>query len=240
LTGFGAVPQLQECSESGLYELAWEYKFTQVFKGPTAAIIALANAGYYNRGTIVGGYIINNSKISPSKGGMRIVTIYWQNIDGYLPPDEVDLEQEDLKPHLMTHPAYSSLTNDDFIVIDTATRAGSYQGRQAALNMMAGTSNPTLASMLLTRLLNGQETYYFTGARLTWATYYLPDDVPTLSEGGFMQVPGGPDSYVLPAGFNWERYADKLQQANYCPLGGIQKLIRTWIGGLNGWYTPPP
>ncbi len=59
-----------------------------------------------------------------------------------------------------------------------------------------------------------------------------------LSEGGYIEIPGGPAGAVLPPNFSWLRCADAAMQANYGPLGAVEKLVRTWDGGPLGLWAP--
>jgi hypothetical protein len=239
LAGAHGLNKLQEGSDFADYDLGYEFKFMQKLKGTAADIFGYQAYGYFTRGYIFGNWIIENAKIRSGRGAVWTITITWQSIGGYLPPDEWNNKAEDLRPHLERHPIFASLQASDFAMVRLAFQAATVSGRQTALNQLQATSNPTLATQLFNKLLQGMEEYYLAGSRYTWSSYYLPGDVPTLSPGGVQYTSvGGPSGYVLPPGYTWLRYADDDGQANYGPLGGIVKLTRTFIGAPNGvWDT---
>ena len=238
-SSYGGLTGMTEVPESGGYELEWGYKFTMVLEGPSSQVYTNAAAGYYSRGYIysIPGYIVNNAKITPMRGAKRRVEILWQSIDSYLAPDEWDVKSEDLQPHIERHPMFSSLTVDDYATVRLAFQAATLNGYSTGLNQLNGTSNPPLANLLFSKLLQGMENYYLAGARYTWSSYYLPVGVPSLNAGGSIySSPGGPSGYVLPGGNSWLRYQDDAGQSNYCPLGGIVKLTRTFIGAPRSFW----
>ena len=112
----------------GEYDLGYDLKLAMVLEGPTQYVMQNANLGYFRRGYTVNigaedspnNWIITNSKISPQRGGKRRVTINWQSLSGYLAPDEWDIDREDQRPRVERHPAFRSLTVEDFATVKLA------------------------------------------------------------------------------------------------------------------------
>lgn len=241
-SGYAGLTGMTETADSGAYELEWGFKLVMILEGSVSQMLTNANAGYYSRGYIYnsvasGKWIINNSKVIPMRGAKRRVEIYWQSIDGYLAPPEWSLTREDLQPHIERHPLFSSLTQADFTLIRLAFLSATVDGQANSANQMNRTSNPPLASNLLSKMVGGQENYYLASSHYTYSYYYLPGGVPSLNSGGSVYSnPGGPAGYVIPAGESWLRYADEAQQSNYCPIGGIVKVTSTFVGAPNNFW----
>ncbi|MGO8699632.1 MAG: hypothetical protein ACLQVY_18185 [Limisphaerales bacterium] len=219
------------------YTLDIKSRYTEKFSGPYVNLYAAGVWGVYNRGVISGEWIINNARLQLQRSNVGILTINWESIN-QVPYDEWSVTQWDLQPRIERHPRYSTLTEGDFTVIQQALLSATTGALNTALNNLSGTSNPALATELYKKMRDGMETYYLAGARYTWTTYYRPGYLPTPSEGGYTESPGGPAGYVLPAGFAWLRTADDYGLALYAPLGGITKLTRVWLGaGGSYWDT---
>jgi hypothetical protein len=227
-----------EIPESGKYELSYGYKWTQIIDAAYDLIIENGNAGYYNRGVISDDYIINDSVITRSKGGKGRVEIHWQSIGGYLSPDEWSVTPEDLQPRIERHPLFAALMPSDFALVQQALLAVNNGSMTTAVNQFAGSSNPDLVNKLYTKMRKGFENYYLAGWRYTWSTYYLPAYAPYVAIGGVTQYPGGPPSGLVPGNISWLRLADDFGMAAWCPLGGVVKLTRHWIGGPMGFWDP--
>ncbi|HEX3717503.1 MAG TPA: hypothetical protein VH595_06000 [Verrucomicrobiae bacterium] len=229
--------ELYETPASNKFALSYGYKWTQIIEGAYDLIIDNGNDGLYNRGVVSGNYIVNDADITRDKGGKGRVEIHWQSIDGYVNPDEWSLTPEDLQPRIERHPLFASLLPSDLATVQQALLALNNGSMVTALNQFNGT-NGALMTKLYEKMRKGSENYYLAGWRYTWASYYLPTDVPTVNIGGVTQTPGGPPAHLFPFEISWLRLADDLSQAAWCPLGGIVKLTRHWIGGPMGFWDP--
>ena len=228
---------LSEIAESGKYVLEYKYRWDQVFEGPYADINAVITS--YMRGALNGaGWVVSQTDVEKFKGGKGRMTVHWENIDGYLNPDEWDVDPENLQPQIERHPMFAALTSTDIGIVQQTVMAArlTNSGKVVPSWSEISAGNSALAQSLYTKLLHGEETYLLYGARYTWSTYYLAGDEPSLNNGSVTQTPGGPSGYILPSGFSWVRLADKIGQANNCPAGYVLKLTRTWLGAPDGFW----
>ena len=223
--------------DDGTFELAWGYKLTRKYEGLYSLLLSNIAFGQYNRGVVSDDYVIDHTRVTKSKGSKGRVEIDWQSIGGYLNPDEWSVEPEDLQPRIERHPNYASLLPADFAIVQQAINALNSGALAVAQNQFAGTSNPTLVQSLYTKMRRGFENYYLAAARYRWTQYYVSGDLPLPNTGGYTYVsPDGPAGYTLPAGFSWLRLADVVGQANWSPLGGIERITYSWLGAPNGYW----
>jgi len=239
---FAAGAGLAEQPDSDIVVLDYKWKLTKKYAGQFATIDANAAAGYYFRGVtqVIGGYtwVIAQARYHKVKPQVGFLEIDYENISGQVSPDEWQIQRENLQPHIERHPIFQALSTGDFATVQMAFAALTATGQATAKNQFYGSPNQALMQKLFDKLKHGFETYYLAGSRYTWSTYYLPGSAPGLAAGGVTQTPGGPAGAILPAGNEYLREADVLGQANYSPIGGIEKLERNWVGGPNGWWDP--
>ena len=235
----GGVSLPVNTPDSGKFVLDYKWRWTDKKKGDYATISSQINSGFYTRGTINGGWIITQTRVETEKGAVATLEIDYESISGQLPPDEPDLQRENLQPHIERHPMFAALDPiKDIGLVQQAFAAYQASGQATAQNQFAASPNADLCQKLFEKLRRGFETYYLAGSHYVWNQYYLPGEIPSLSNGGYTQAPGGPYTGLLPANVQWLREADSLSQGQYSPLGGIQKVTRSWIGGPNGWWDP--
>ncbi len=233
-----AGTSLIEIAESGKYSLEFKQRWDQVFEGKYSDINSVVLT--YARGALNGaGWVVSQTDVEKFKGGKGRFTIHWENIAGYLNPDEWDVEPEDLQPKIQRHPMFAALSSSDFGTIEQAVLAAQTSNTGVAYApdwTHISDGNSALAQKLYDKLFRGQETYILYGARYTWSTYYLAGDEPALNNGSVTQTPGGPSGEILPSGFSWVRLADKIGTANNCPAGYVLRLTRAWQGAPNGFW----
>ena len=234
----GGVTLPVHTPDSGKFVLDYKWRWTDKQRGDYATIAAQVNAGFYTRGTLNGGWIITQARVDSEKGTVATLEIDYESIAGQLPPDEPDLQRENLQPHIERHPIFQALTPTELSIVQQAHAAYTATGQATAKNQFTG-DNAALMLKLFEKLKRGFESYYLAGSRYVWNQYYLPGEVPSLSNGGYTQEPGGPyGGGLLPGNVQWLREADSLSQGQYSPLGGIQKVTRSWVGGPDGWWDP--
>lgn len=237
--GSTPLPAIQP--DSGKYILDYKWRWDFKLKGDYPTLAAQVNAGIWSRGAInldYPGWIVSTAELASEKPDSATLVVHYESTGGQLNPDEWDVDPEDLQPHIERNPLFAALSTNDIALVQQAFTALTASGQATAINQMQGIQNKDLATLLYNKLRQGLETYYLAMARYTWTTYYLAGTLPNLAQGGVTQTPGGPAGAVLPLGFAWLRLADKAGQANYGPLGAVEKLTRQWIGAPNGFWDP--
>lgn len=225
--------------DDGELELAWGYKLKRIYEGYYPTIVTNALNGLYNRGVISDGYVIDHAKVTKSRGAKGRLEIDYQSIGGYLNPDEWNITSEDLAPRIERHPMFASLDAEDFTKVQTALDAPDRAALKAAKGDFKSTSDPDLANQLYEMMRKGQETYYLSAYRYSWSQYYLSGFLPVPNVGGTTYIaPAGPAGFTLPYGYSWLRLADDAGQANWSPLGGIEKITYNWLGAPDGHWNP--
>lgn len=230
---------LVQTPDDGDLDLSWGYKLRRKYEGDYDTIVTLALGGAYNRGIVSDGYVIDNASVRKSRGRKGRVEIDWQSIGGYLNPDEWQITPEDLQPKIERHPLYDSLTVEDINEVRQAAEAYNTASFASAYAKVNTGSNSALKKQLYGKIINGMDTYYLSAYRYSWSQYFLSGHLPVPDPGGkTYAAPAGPAGFILPVGFSWLRLADEAGQANWSPLGGIEKITYHWLGAPDGHWDP--
>ncbi len=200
-----------------------------------ASTYAICDANALYKGTVgsgaTAGYIVAQSTITPDRGNQALLTIEWEaNGSGSgadLPVDEYGLLPFEVNPRLESHPLFASLNVEKREKVRAWVDASDPLTRQKNKDLV---TDPD-AILLGEKLLQGTETYYLAGWTYQWAFYSW--SIPSISDGGFIETPGGPLSGYLGSGVDWLRQAD-----SYEFTGTHHKLTRTWLGGPTGHWDP--
>lgn len=235
------IDALIEQPESGSLRFDTRRVVTKVYVGKRADCIADALPSGAEGSGDLAGYIVEQSEVSPFRGGLARLTISWQanSVEGLvpLPPDEVAVQPDNLSPRTELHPLYLPLDNrqiavpggDTEYVLDVvyaAAHAQSYADRKTQTDKLVG---DPLALNLLSKIRRGNESYYMAALRYVWATHSYSR--PTMYRGGRQEEPGGPLQGYFVSNISWLRESDDLQYSQ-----GIWRLTRSWIGGPDGHW----
>lgn len=174
------------------------------------------------------GYRVSQSTVTKDRGGMGFLTIDWEanssSSGADLPPDEYGLLPFEVNPRLEQHPLFAALTDAQREDVREAIDHSDINNRKSAIAALTG--EPLL---LAQKLLKGIDSYYLAGWTYQWTFYGWT--IPTISDGGVVETPGGPLDGYLGTGVDWLRQAD-----SYEFTGTHHRLTRTWLGGPTGHW----
>lgn len=203
------------------------------------------------------GWVCNQCTVDTSRGDIGTLTIEWEaggsEADQPLPTGDFTLEPQEIYPKVERNPFFDGICSDTirgvYNGLYSVQQAGSSYPASKYISDGANTAaNATpafygsainsingqiqLGQELLSKLTNGEESYYIASYRYSFSTYSYT--APGLSTGGIIGTPGGPISGDLPNGIVWLRLADKIEPAGV--NGSMFKLTENWIGGPTGYW----
>ena len=242
--------------ESGTLVAGDRIRWTDVLYGPTSLCYSSQPArGAFGTTNFAGnlgmnraGWVVNQSTVTNSRGGIGKLTIEWEaggtSATAALPTGEVRLEPQELYPRIEKNPFFAALLPANVKIAYNAaylvTQSGAVPGNDefsSALNGAApAITDPTqlaLAKALYQKLLRGDETYYLAGWRYTSVIYSY--SMPDINIGGILQSPNGIGQVTInDSSIGWLRLADLVEPAGV--NGSMWKITRTWLGGPNGHW----
>lgn len=138
------------------------------------------------------------SKISPiartgAKEWMLIITC--ESLSFGTPPDEFDIEIVELNPPAEKHPRYASLSYYQRNIIrgaDVSDDQAVAQSYKDLISTFSSSVNPAQdqkgqAKELLFKKEKGEDSFYLSGYRVSWSTYFYAP--VTINPGGYMEDP---------------------------------------------------
>ena len=229
----GVNTTLVEQPNSPTYVFGEKTKCTRRFKGLHSLCLSSAPAkGALGSGAMTGYYVVQSTVTrEPKQVGELVIEYeaYASSSGATLPPDEFSLKPFETNPKLERNPFFATLTKDDLDQVRDCIENADPALRLDVYNTLA--LSVPLAADLVDKLLAGQETYYLAGWTYSWSSYSWT--IPTVSDGGTIETPGGPMTGLLGTGIDWLRQADDLDFD-----GSKYKLTKTWLGGPDGhWDT---
>lgn len=228
---------------SDQFRLAERIFYIQEFEGAKNAIFTYCNM--FSRGSLWtiagygGAFWVEETTITPSKGNKSVgrITYAWT---GSVPPPEWSITPFEINPALPRHPFFAALTSDQIQQVYQDFQTTNAQGLAALAAAIAASPNKTLQGALLTKWIQGKETWYLAGFKYVWSQFYTSFS-GTVLRGGYRENPilsvngAGPGSSYVPQGSGWDylRDADEMVWSN-----GLFRVTRTWIGAPGGiWDT---
>lgn len=225
----GTTGALIEQANSPVTESSDRWARTRIFKAPYA--LALSSA--LPKGTLgtgdEAGWVVARSSVAKERGGVGVLTIVYEAGDATsgaeLPPIKFGTDPHRLPRALAYHPRYVTLTDADRENVEKALQGNTVEGN-AAFNAINVTGKE-LALDLYRKRRRGQESYYLNGLRY----FYTQGSwtMPSLTLGGFIDVPDGPMDGALPADTVWLREPDDFKFT-----GSYFETTRSWIGVPTG------
>ncbi len=225
----GVNTVLVEQPDSPEYVLGERVTCVRRYRGLHSLCVSSALAkGTLGSGSM-SGYIVTQSVVKrlPKQIGELVIS-YEANASGsgqQLPPDEYSLKPFEVNPRIESHPAFSTLDEDDQEKVRAWIDAPD-PATKAKLKLLV---TDATAQLLGQKRLKGIETYYLAGWTYTWSLYSWT--IPTLVDGGYIETPSGPLSGYLGSGLDWLRQADDLDYN-----GTHYKLTRAWLAGPSGHW----
>lgn len=202
------------------------------------------------------GWVLNQCSMDTQRGTIGTLTYEWEAGGAHatqpLPVGTPSLKPQELYPKIERNGIFSGIlamtVNIVYNALYLATNSsGAVMGGDTFLTSKIVNGGPdgtgfytsgnastqlTLAQNLLTKLMNGEETYYLAGWRYTYELYSYT--APVVSPGGIIGTPGGAYGGILPTNVSWLRLADDLDPAGV--HGSMYKNNITWLGGPNGHW----
>jgi len=247
----GPTTALIRSPDSGGCVASDRIRATDIYMGTYAVCAAnqLARGTFGSGGRL--GWVVNQSTLTNSRGGIGKLIIEWEAGGSYatnpLPVGAPSLKPQELYPKIERNSYFAGTsgvggaptTPIAYGTIQLAYNAlynATQTGSAAASTTGAGLTGDQLLhfNKLLAKLMNGEETYYLAGWRYTYEIFSYT--MPTVFRGAFVGTPGGPLSSGLPAGISWLRLADDMDPAGVA--GSMWKTTVTWLGGPNGHWDP--
>lgn len=232
-TYVGAIATLAEDPGSPQTVLGESVVRTRTYRGT----YALCAASALPRGTLgtgdETGFSVRQCTYAREKGDRGILVIEWEATAGSAlpaPPDEFSLEPFDINPRVERHPNFSSVTAQELAQIWQARNGSTADERDEALQWVYANGSDQ-AVVLVDLFVKGVENYYLSGLKFSQLIHSY--SAPSCTLGGFIQVPFGAGSGLIPSGASWLRKADGLTWS-----GGVYKLTRTWVGAPLGHWDP--
>jgi len=234
------VNALIELPESGGIEAAESWKLTKVYKGKLAdAIAGILPKGTAGSGSLTG-YIVDRSTVRPERGGLAVLTIVWTAADGgggpgepSLPADEFGLRPFDMGPNVEKNSAFPDITAAIYNHVKQASFLADAEAAQEAWDLLtanAGSAPWDQGIVLADFLRKGVTNYYRAAFEYFWVLYSW--DEPTVTAGGYLEVPGGPlAGAIFGLGLSSLRQADALDYR-----GGNYILTRSWKCAPDGHW----
>lgn len=226
---------LVEAPDSPQYSFTDKPTLTRTWNGTWSAISALATATAI--GSMTGSWRVKEVlPVQATANTGKLVIKYEAAGSGSgatLPLDKFSLRSFEINPRLERHPRYASLDDDTMALVRQAVDGADQTTRDEALTAIGLLSAPVanLASELVGKLLRGQETYYLAGLTYIWSASSW--SVPTFSDGGVIETPGGPlAAYIATFPFDWLRLCDELDDTD----GTSYRITRSWKGGPSGHW----
>lgn len=177
------------------------------------------------------GFYVSQCQVNrmPKQVGELIISYeaYSSSSGATLPPDEYGLRPFEVNPKIERHPLFADLTDEEREDVRAWVDAPDPTTRAANKLLVTDAT----AQLLGQKLLKGLESYYLAGWTYSWSLYSWT--IPTLTNGAYIETPGGPLAGYLGTGVDWLRQADDME------FDGFKyKLTRTWLGGPTGhWDT---
>lgn len=248
---WSAASFLTEAPESGgIVHDSRGRVLTQVFHGQRARCEAsVVPWGTVGTGALAG-YTCDRCVVTPSEGDAGRLEITWLSPYGsggggggeILPADEYDLVPSDAAPRIERHLMFKNLTAVErrqvlnVLTTDYGDDEAAEAKRAAAYAGLNTGANGALKQKLYRKIAEGNEAYYFANWQYTWTEFSFT--IPSLSDGGVRETPGGPLAGYLGNDLKWLRLADALSVRN-----GVFAVTHTWLGSPE-WdtdiYPGPP
>ena len=225
---------------------------TDIYMGVQSVCAAnMLSRGTFGSG-IRSGWVLNQCTLTTSRGNVGRLVYEWEaggsSATQPLPTGDFSLDPQELYPKVERNAYFQGtsgvyggpttpITLDTIALVYSALYNETETGRAsagAALAAITDADQLALATKLLLKLRNGEETYYVAGWRYWYETYSY--SLPTVSRGAVVVTPGGPLAGHLPSGVSWLRLADNLTPAGV--NGSMYKLRVNCLGGPGGhWDT---
>lgn len=273
----GYVPIFEEYSDSPEIEISEQATIVHRFHCDYYTGQTLLNSN--PRGTLLvdsGGNVtrVLSTKLIPiAKTGARecTLTVTCEGITFGNPPDEFNVQSYDLNPTLENHPRYSALTYGERYIVGQAQTIGngadySQQFKNIIMNFSSSVdqtqNHQGQALELLYKKQRGEDSFYFSGYKVTWSQYYFNPQIlnpgcyieDPVSQGGlpvyFWSTNGqtdGPNIFENTTDYNQNMFPvpssgppwglSWLRQADTQDLQRTwYKITRTWIGANLGQW----
>ena len=237
-----AAGTLTETPESGKVTFGERIGYVQQFAGRYNDAVTFASAHFRGSqwvvtiGLMSAVVFVNDATVTHDKGGRALVTVNYDaatftgGTGTGLPPDEFALTPIELNPALERNDYFATLTQDEIKKARASYNSATESGGTGVDSTITTLARSALIQSLIAKWTRGTDSFYMAGMSFQHTMYF--SYAPNGYRGGVLQQPYGAFAgYVSGAGLQWLRRADEVVWSN-----GLWKLMRTWIGGPNGYW----
>ena len=202
----GAQPSLdgtffEEFPDSPRFDFGEKGTCQHRYQCDPATYVQLLQAGQLTRGTWVydslgDASIILNATAEYQKGNYYVITITSEGLNWGLPPDEFDIQPQEINPDLMKHPRYNYGPNG----ANTSTGYGLTAQQKGALRYLLQSGNSYSAQDLFQQILGQGAGNNLPGSAIDWTDGISGNTIPQQMAWEIIQkYYRGEDTFYLPA-----------------------------------------